>query len=121
MAIHHLEDSDTADTGYFPTTEQEEEDLEELAEPWHKYDKKIVYTQAYSILYKSEKYSISDIVLSIKSVMAAALLSGWLMIFEIREMLRLKFLYQENSENTNIAYRTKFFKTSRIPLILSPI
>ena len=40
MAPHHLENSDTADTGYFPTTEQEEEDLEELAEPWHKYDKK---------------------------------------------------------------------------------
>lgn len=39
MASHNSEDSDPADTGYLPTTEQEEDDLEELADPWHKYDK----------------------------------------------------------------------------------
>lgn len=32
------EDSEDADNGYYASTELEEEDIEELAEPWHRYD-----------------------------------------------------------------------------------
>lgn len=32
------EDSDMADLGYFASTEQEEDDIDELAEPLEKYD-----------------------------------------------------------------------------------
>jgi hypothetical protein len=49
MAPNLSEDSETADTGYLPTTEQEEENLEELAEPWHKYDKKVTSCVLYPI------------------------------------------------------------------------